>query len=61
MLHLATYPPGLSDRDLDQWTAIADRTGEWVSGLDGLYRLEGSSLRRAVPTGHVTHPANRCL
>jgi len=61
VLHLATYPPGLSDRDLDQWTAIADRTGEWVSGLDGLYRLEGSSLRRAVPTGHVTHPANRCL
>jgi hypothetical protein len=61
VLHLTPLPAGLSDRDAGQWTAIADRGGDWVSGSDGLYRYEGSGLRRVVATGHVTHPANRCI
>jgi hypothetical protein len=55
---LASYPPAAGEGG---WSAIADGSTEWLSGPDGLYRYDGSALRRVVATGQATLPANRCI
>jgi len=61
VVNVTTYRVGPSGPVFDPRTAIADESGEWLGGPDGLYRYDASGFHRVAATGKVTDPVNRCV
>ncbi|HKA12084.1 MAG TPA: hypothetical protein VKI99_16610 [Candidatus Dormibacteraeota bacterium] len=61
VVKVTTYPVGPGGPVFQPRTAIADASGAWLGGPDGLYRYDASGFHRVAATGKVTDPANRCV
>jgi len=61
VVNVTTYRVGPNGPVFDPRTAIADESGEWLGGPDGLYRYDASGFHRVAATGRVTDPVNHCV
>lgn len=61
VVKVTTYPVGPKGPVFQPRTAIADESGEWLGGPDGLYRYDASGFHRVAASGKVAEPVNRCL
>ena len=61
VVNVTTYRVGPGGPVFQPHTAIADESGEWLGGPDGLYRYDASGFHRVAATGKATDPANRCV
>lgn len=61
VVKVTTYPVGPKGPVFQPRTAIADESGEWLGGPDGLYRYDASGFHRVAASGKVAESVNRCL